>query len=68
MRKGRHFWKDNVARVIALMGSLDVKERGEAVVEGHLKEAREHLERLPLSKKGKELMDELIVYLARREK
>ncbi|HHR85120.1 polyprenyl synthetase family protein [Candidatus Bipolaricaulota bacterium] len=59
---------DDVARVIALMGSLDVKERGEAVVEGHLKEAREHLERLPLSKKGKELMDELIVYLARREK
>ncbi|HDL85323.1 MAG TPA: polyprenyl synthetase family protein [Candidatus Acetothermia bacterium] len=58
----------DVADVIALMDSLNVKKSGEEAVEQHLKEAREYLERLPLSEKGKELMNELIVYLARREK
>ena len=58
----------DAARVIALLNSLDVKKSGEMTVDKHLTDASEHLERLPLSKKGRELMNELIVYLARREK
>lgn len=58
----------DVARVIELIDGLDGKKSGEMAVDEYLREARGLLERLPLSKEGKELMNELIVYLARREK
>ena len=59
---------NDVAHVIGLMTDLGVKESGEETVERYLKEASGYLERLPLSEEGRGLMNELIVYLARREK
>lgn len=59
---------NDVTRVVALMTRLDVRKSGEAAVEGHLEKATASLEYLPLSKEGKEMMHELIAYLARRKK
>jgi len=59
---------NDVTRVVSLMARLDVRKSGEAAVEGHLRKASTSLESLPLSKKGKEMMHELIAYLARRKK
>ena len=59
---------NDVAHVVELMARLDVRKSGEEAVKGHLKSATASLECLPLSKKGKEMMHELIAYLARREK
>ncbi len=59
---------DDVTHVVTLMNSLDVRKSGEEAVEGYLKRATASLERLPLSKEGREMMHELIAYLARREK
>ena len=58
----------DVERVIELMDSLNVKESGEEAVEEHLKISREYLDRLPISEEGRGMMNELIMYLARREK
>jgi len=58
----------DVERVIDLMDSLNVKESVGEAVEQHLRTAREHLDRLPISEEGREMMNELIAYLARREK
>ncbi len=58
----------DVERVIGMMTDLGVKKSGEETVERHLKEASGYLERLPLSEEGRGLMNELIEYLARREK
>ncbi|MEA3239785.1 MAG: polyprenyl synthetase family protein [Candidatus Bipolaricaulota bacterium] len=59
---------NDVTRVVSLMARLDVRKSGEAAVEGHLRKATVSLESLPLSKKGEEIMHELIAYLARRKK
>ena len=59
---------DDVAHVVTLMSSLDVRKNGEEAVDEHLKRATASLGRLPISKEGKEMMHELIAYLARRDK
>ena len=59
---------NDVTRVVSLMARLDVRKSGEAAVEGYLKKATASLESLPLSKEGREMMHELIAYLARRKK
>ena len=66
---GRHEITDeDVASVVELMSNLDVRKSGEEAVDEHLKRATASLERLPISKEGKEMMHELIAYLARRDK
>ena len=64
----REITSDDVERMIALMERLGVRKSGEEEVERHLAAASEALARLPFSTEGKEMMNELIVYLARREK
>ncbi len=58
----------DIADVIELMTRLDVKESAEQAVKEHLKSASKALDLLSLSQKGREMMDEFIGYLARREK
>jgi len=58
----------DVGRVIAVLEKLGVKDVGEKMVTDHLSRANERLRNVPLSARGKEEMDELIDYLARRER
>ncbi len=60
--------QSDVAGVIELMARLDVRKSAEKTVEEHLNKASKALDLLSLSQKGREMMDELIGYLARREK
>jgi geranylgeranyl diphosphate synthase, type I len=58
----------DVAQVVDLMSRLDVREMAEEMAQAHLEKAADHLDRLPFSEEGNEMMQELIAYLARREK
>ncbi len=58
----------DVAQVVGLMSRLGVREMAEEMAQAHLTTAADHLDLLPFSEEGKEMMQELIVYLARREK
>jgi geranylgeranyl diphosphate synthase type I len=58
----------DVASVISLMAGLEVRESAEEEVEKHLGNAGEALDLLPFSGQGRKMMEELMLYLARREK
>lgn len=58
----------DVGRVIAVLEKLGAKDVGEKMVTDHLSRANEKLRNVPLSARGKDEMNELIDYLARRER
>ena len=60
--------EDDVAWVIAAMEDLGVREEGVRWVREQLDDAREALDTLPFSDEGKRDMNDLIDYLAGREK
>jgi len=59
---------DVVDWVVDLLGRLGVRDEGERRVRGHLDAARAGLQEIPFSDEGRAQMNELIEYLARREK
>jgi len=58
----------DVERVIMVLEKLGAKDVGEKMVADHLSHADNKLRDVPLSARGKEEMNELIDYLARRER
>lgn len=58
----------DVGRVIVVLEKLGAKDVGERMVADHLSHADHKLRDVPLSARGKEEMNELIDYLARRER
>jgi geranylgeranyl diphosphate synthase type I len=59
---------DDVTRVIAVLERLGVRQDCEEQVNAHLERATAQLATLPFSERGREEMNELIDYLARRKK
>lgn len=59
---------DDVSNLILLFTNLEIKQKAEEEVEMHLGKASDALDLLSLSEQGRKTMDELIGYLARREK
>lgn len=59
---------EDVKRVIDVMEWLGVRKAGEEMVADHLERARGLLAELPFSERGEEEMEELIDYLARRQR
>lgn len=58
----------DVEQVVDVMSLLEVRKMAEEMAQTHLEKAGDHLDRLPFSGEGNETMQELIAYLARREK
>lgn len=63
-----HVSEDDVAWVIGQLEDLDVRAEGEKWVRGQLDDARVALAEIPFDDEGRQEMNELIDYLAGREK
>ncbi len=59
---------DDVAWVVGRLDALDVRAACDTLVRGYLNEAIDRLRRLPFSDDGRSRMEELIGFLARRER
>lgn len=58
----------DIVHLTGLMSSLQVKKSAEEAIEEHLEKASKALDLLSLSEEGRQMMEELIGYLARRER